>query len=88
MLSSEIIKRAIRNKVQSRIYSRGLDYFRRGRVGTWSVKEAPADDGLIISGEVEGSEPYEVELEYNIESQEFSGIECAAFPSYGLFMIS
>ncbi len=75
MLSPQIIKQALRQKVPSRIYTRGVTYFQSGRVDGWSAKE---DSGTInIVGEVEGSEIYNAVLEFDIVTQIFTSLECS-----------
>jgi len=77
MFSSKDIKQALKNEVQSQIYSRGSGYFRDGQVRKMSIKNDKKDGALIvISGEVEGSETYDVALEYDAENNEFWEMEC------------
>lgn len=77
MFSSKDIKQALKNEVESRIYSRGSGYFRDGQVRKMSIKNDKKDGALIvISGEVEGSETYDVALEYDAENNEFWEMEC------------
>lgn len=77
MFSSKDIKQALKNEVQSQIYSRGLGYFKSGRVGKWSVeKNKEEDESLTISGTVKGNKTYKVELEYDFMTNEFWWMGC------------
>ena len=74
MLSSNVIKQALKEETEPQIYSRGLDYFRRGLVRKLSAKDS--DGILIIKGTVEGGENYHVKLEFNLDGERFVELEC------------
>jgi len=74
MPSSDIIRRALRQKAESHIYSRGLDYWRSGQVRKWSAHNS--DGILVITGKVEGGEIYEVALEFDVEKEKFIKLSC------------
>jgi len=77
MLTAEIVRRAIRREVESKIYARGDEYFRHGYVKKWSAEKNDDGDAVMIAGDIRGSEMYDVFLEFNIERGAFDEISCS-----------
>ena len=76
MITSSVVKKALKQEVESYIYSRGLSYFKGGRVGKWLVEEDRVDGVIVITGKVRGSRVYEVLLEFDIKAEIFLELEC------------
>ncbi len=72
-----IIRKAIRDKVDSRIYTRGLEYFRLGKVKKWSVVEDELRGVFIILGEVAGTKNYTAILEFDAINMTVSEMRCS-----------
>ena len=76
MLSAKTIRQALKRQTESRIYERGVGYFRDGMVGKWSAKENPGKTTVTIEGEVEGNDIYDVSLEFVAKTETFVAIDC------------
>lgn len=75
MLNNKILKQALRREVSSQIYSRGLEYYNRGRVKKWGAEEY--ENGMVaVTGKVEGTELYETTLEFNSQKGKLISLEC------------
>jgi len=76
MISPGIIRQAIKDRVDSRIYARGLNYFKFGNVKNWSVEEDDEKGVIVISGEVSGTRNYVATLEFNIKKEIVTVMNC------------
>ncbi|MFA5830363.1 MAG: DEAD/DEAH box helicase [Candidatus Paceibacterota bacterium] len=77
MLTAESVRRAIRREVESKIYTRGDEYFRHGYVKKWLAEKNDDGDSVVITGDIRGSEMYDVFLEFNIARETFDEISCS-----------
>jgi uncharacterized Zn finger protein len=75
-ISYEKIIESLKNQIDLDIYSRSLIYFENGQVKGWKVAKNPAENLFIINGKIRGTEIYEVRLEYDVQREEFSKLEC------------
>src|SRR3989339_1519867 len=76
MLSAKTIRQALKRQTESRIYERGVGYFRDGMVSKWSAKENPEKATVTIEGEVEGNDIYDVSLKFVAKTETFVAIDC------------
>jgi SNF2 family DNA or RNA helicase len=83
MLNSETVQRAIEREAESNICARGDEYFRHGNVKKWSAAVDSNVENIFITGDVRGEEMYSVILQFNIESETFTEIDCTC-PYYGV----
>jgi superfamily II DNA or RNA helicase len=68
------LQKSLRQMVESKIYSRGLEYYRDGLVGKLNISQEL--DQIKISATVSGSDNYDTEIFCDSESGEFSDSEC------------
>lgn len=76
-ISKKVFRKALKRAAQPRIFSRGLWYFRYGRVKEWSAKEDATGKAWIITGKVKGGRIYDVSLGYDPEAEKFFDVACA-----------
>jgi len=77
MFSPKSAQQALRNEVTSNIYSRGVGYFRAGKVKKWSTEEDGTNGTIIVTGAVRGAELYEVVLTYDPLENVFTALDCS-----------
>lgn len=77
MLSPKTIQQALHDATEPQIYSRGVDYFRRGRVLRWQASEDQEEGTIIVTARVRGSEMYTVALGFDTRDAVFSDLDCS-----------
>ena len=69
------IEQSLRRHFQPHIFERGQEYFSGKQVISFSMSESEDKEILIIIAEVEGSDTYNVSLEYNSNNEKFGKLE-------------
>ena len=76
-MEKQQLREQLKNLAGQTIYQRGVSYFRMGAVERIHAVCRDDADIIIISGEVSGAEDYQTELVFDMEKDEFSGLECS-----------
>lgn len=76
MITSSDVRKSIRQSANSRIYSRGLQYYKYGNVKKWSAVQDKHGHVIVIGGEVRGSDLYDVSMAFNVDELEIDDISC------------
>ena len=75
--SGTLLRNNLRHTVESRIYSRGMGYYRSGRIQSLRVfLFASSRNKIEIRGEVTGTDDYKSSLVFDLQKKSFDDLDC------------